>query len=72
MILGFFKTLVTQNDNLAFNKGFYLRQAVIFSLRLFENSYDQKYMFVEDLQWEFDIRFVVLKFSVNLVLFQTR
>ena len=29
LYFSFFKTLVTQNHNLAFSKGFYLRQAVI-------------------------------------------
>ena len=48
LTFGFFKTLVTQNYNWAFNKSFYLRQAVICSLRLFENSYNEKYIFVED------------------------
>ena len=43
----FFKTLVTQNHNSAFNKGFYRRQAVNCSMR-FENSYDQKCIFVKD------------------------
>ena len=45
LILGFFKTLVTQNLNLSFTKGFFLRQAVNCSLKLFENSYDQKCIF---------------------------
>ena len=42
----FFKKLRTIAQLL----GFYLRQAVICSLTLFENSYGQKYIFVEDLQ----------------------
>ena len=38
LILDFLKTLVTQNHNSAFNKGFNLRQAVNSSLSLFENK----------------------------------
>ena len=48
LILDFLKTLVTQNHNSAFNKGFYLKQAVNCSLSLLEKSYDQKYIFVTD------------------------
>lgn len=45
--LSFFKTLVTQNQNSSFNKGFYLRQEVDCSVRLLKtvmirNSYDHK------------------------------
>ena len=45
--LSFFKTLVTQNHNSFFNKGFYLRQEVDCSVRLLKtvmirNSYDHK------------------------------
>ena len=41
-------------------------------MRLFENSYDQKYMFVEDFQKPFNISFFILRFSIiNLALFQT-
>ena len=43
----FFKKLLTQNYNAAFNKGFYPKQAINCSLRLFEHSYDQKYIFVK-------------------------
>ena len=38
LILYFFKTSVTQNHNSAFNKGFYLRQAVSCSLPLDEKE----------------------------------
>ena len=46
----FFKNLLTQNYNAAFNKSFYPKQAINCSLRLFELSYDQKYKFVKFLK----------------------
>ena len=51
----FFNTLVTQNYNMAVNKGFHLRQAVNCSLWFFENSYRQKCIFVKDFQRQFKI-----------------
>ena len=73
MILGFFKPLVTQNHDTVFNKGFYQRQAVNCSLRLIENSYDQKCIFVKDFQRQFNINIFILKFSiVNLATFHTK
>ena len=69
----FFKTLVTQNHDSAFNKVFSLRQAVNCSLRLFENSNEQKCIFVKDFQRQFNINFFILKFSIaNLAAFQTK
>ena len=59
----FFKNLVTQNHNSAFNKGFYIRQEVKCLLRLFENSYDQKYIFA-DFPRQFNINFFILTFSI--------
>ena len=50
------KSLVTKNHK-AFSKHFYLRQAVNCSLWLFENSYDQKYIFVKDFQRQFNTFF---------------
>ena len=67
----FKKILVSQNNNSAFNRGFYLMQAVKCSLRLSGDSYDQKYIFVKYSQRQFNIRQV--KFSINnLVAFRTK
>ena len=71
LVLGFFLILVSQNNNSAFNRGFYLMQAVKCSLRLSGDSYDQKYIFVKYFQRQFNIR--QGKFSINnLVAFQTK
>ena len=68
----FFLILVTQNHSSAFLTItiilFYLRQATICLLRLFENSYDQKYIFAEDFQRQFNINFLI----INLALLQTK
>ena len=67
----FFLILVIQNNNSAFNRGFYLMQAVKCSLRLSGDSYNQKYIFVKYFQRQFNIR--QGKFSINnLVAFQTK
>ena len=68
----FFLILVTQNHSSAFLTItiilFYLRQATICLLRLFENSYDQKYIFAEDFQRQFNTNFLI----INLALLQTK
>ena len=72
-IYSFAKTLLTQNLSWAFNKGFCLRQVVNCLLRLFENSYNQKCVFVKDFQRQFNINFFILMFSIiNFVAFQTK
>ena len=71
LVLVFFLILVSQNNNSAFNRGFYLMQAVKCSLRLSGDSYDQKYIFVKYFQRQFNVR--QGKFSINnLVAFQTK
>ena len=68
LILGFFKSLVTHNHNLPFNKDFYQSQAVNCSLRLLKNSYEQIRVFVQ----EFQFKISSLKFSIiDLVAIQT-
>ena len=68
LILGFFKSLVTHNHNLPFNKDFYLSQAVNCSLRLLENGYEQICVFVKDFQFKISsLKF----FIIDLVAFQT-
>ena len=47
--------------------------AVNCSLRLFENTYDQKCIFVKEFQSQININFFILKFSiVNLAVFQIK
>ena len=48
----------------AFNKKFYVRQAVNCLLELFVNSYPLKCIFAKDFHTQFNISFVILKFSV--------
>ena len=68
----FFKKLLTQNYNAAFNKGFYPKQTINCSLRLFEHSYDQKYI-CKVFQKQFNISFFILKFPiVNLAACQAK
>ena len=41
-------------------------------MKLFENSYDQKYIFVKDFQMQFNIIFFILKFSIVNLAFSSK